>query len=350
MTAPLALVTGATGWLGSRLVRLLVEGIPEVDDLAAGEPERPIRCLVEPGADRRILDGIPGRLEIVEGDLTRPPSLEPLFQGARGATLFHCAGVVHPTRGVRQFYAVNADGTRHLIELARRHRLRCFVHVSSNSPFGCNPDREHRFDESSEYNPYMGYGRSKMLAEQAVRAAEGDLETVIVRPPWFYGPNQPPRQTLFFKMIQAGRMPIVGDGGNLRSMAYVDNICQGLLLAERRPEARGQAYWIADRDPYSMNEIVETVERVLAEDFRLPVAHRRLRLPSALGDAARLADRLLQSAGIYHQKIHVLSEMNQSIACRVDKAVRELGYDPKVALEEGMRRSVQWLYDHGQPL
>ena len=63
----------------------------------------------------------------------------------------------------------------------------------------------------------------------------GRLETVIVRPPWFYGPYQPPRQSLFFRMIRDGKAPIVGDGNNLRSMAYIDNLSQGLILAAANP-------------------------------------------------------------------------------------------------------------------
>jgi nucleoside-diphosphate-sugar epimerase len=126
--------------------------------------------------------------------------------------------------------------------------VRRFVHVSSNSPIGVNASPSEVFDENAPYAPYMHYGRSKMLAEQAVKAA-GDLETVIIRPPWFYGPNQPARQTTFFTMIRTGKVPLVGSGENRRSMAYVDNICQGLLLCESVPAARGQTYWIADRRP-----------------------------------------------------------------------------------------------------
>ena len=79
----------------------------------------------------------------------------------------------------------------------------------------------------------MNYGRSKMQMELAIkeRQQQGKIETVIIRPPWFYGPNQPPRQTLFFQMVRDGKGPIVGNGENLRSMGYIDNLCQGLMLA-----------------------------------------------------------------------------------------------------------------------
>jgi nucleoside-diphosphate-sugar epimerase len=144
-------------------------------------------------------------------------------------------------------------------------------------------------------------------------------------------------------MIRDGKAPIVGDGNNLRSMAYIDNLSQGLILAAAAPNAVGQTYWIADEHPYTMNQIIDTIERLLETDLGMPCAHKRLRLPSFAGELAWLADKTLQGLGLYHQKIHVLSEMNKTIACTVEKAKRELGYRPAVALEEGMRRSLHWV-------
>jgi nucleoside-diphosphate-sugar epimerase len=340
-----ALVTGAPGWLGTRLVECLIQGMSEVSNLKAPLGEREVRCLVLPGSDSRELTRISSRVRVVEGDVTEPASLEPFVAGAAGGTLFHAAGIIHPTAGTRQFYAVNLEGTQRLLELAKRHKVKRFVHVSSNSPIGTNPAPDHRFDENSPYNPYMKYGHSKMLAEELVRehGKSGELETVIIRPPWFYGPNQPARQKLFFTMIQSGKVPIVGSGENRRSMAYIDNICQGLLLCERVAAARGGTYWIADERAYSMNEIIDTIERVLERDFGLTVAHKRVRLPGVVSEIAWLVDKSLQALGLYHQKMHVLSEMNKNIACSIDRAQRELGYRPHIALEEGMRRSIESL-------
>lgn len=337
------LVTGASGWLGVSLVESLVRGLPETD-LGRPDPGLAIRCLVAPGQDASALKMLSPRVEVVAGDLRNPEDCDRFCRDARGATLFHTAGLIHPRR-VADFYAVNVRGTGHLLDSAVAAGVRRAVVVSSNSPCGCNPHADHLFDESSPYNPYMNYGRSKMLMEQMVRARRdsGAIEAVIVRPPWFYGPNQPPRQTEFFRMIRDGKAPIVGGGENLRSMAYVDNLSQGLLRAAIVPGADGQTYWIADARPYSMNEIIGTVERVLADDFGHRCKGGRLRLPGVASDVARAVDATLQRAGLYHQKIHVLSEMNRSIACSVAKAGRELGYRPTVELEEGMRRSLRWL-------
>jgi nucleoside-diphosphate-sugar epimerase len=209
MTSELALVTGAPGWLGTRLVESLVRGLPDVPSLATPSPERRVRCLVLRGSDVSALKRVGQNVEICEGDLTDAASLEAFLAGAEGATLFHCAGIIHPTGGTRQFTSVNVEGTRSVVEGARRTKVRRMVHVSSNSPIGTNPSADHVFDESAPYNPYMGYGRSKMLAEQLVRAADGaGLETVVIRPPWFYGPGQPPRQALFFQMIKDGKAPL----------------------------------------------------------------------------------------------------------------------------------------------
>lgn len=312
-----ALVTGHTGWLGSRLLELLPR------------------------------DWNVRTMSLPDGDVRNPDECAQLCDGARDAVLFHTAGVIHPRR-VRDFYEINLTGTMNVLRAAIRAGVRRAAIVSSNSPCGCNPHSDHLFDEASPYRPYMNYGRSKMLMEEAVRELgdRGDIETVIIRAPWFYGPNQPARQSLFFEMIRDGKAPIVGDGNNLRSMAYVDNLCQGLMLAASVERADGRTYWIADEHPYSMNEIVDTVERLLEEEFGIPCTHARLRLPGLSSDVAWLVDKSLQAVGFYNQKIHVLSEMNKTIACSVTAAERELGYAPSVALEEGMRRSLEWCLEH----
>jgi nucleoside-diphosphate-sugar epimerase len=133
-------------------------------------------------------------------------------------------------------------------------------------------------------------------------------------------------------------------------MAYIDNLVQGILLAGTHPRAANEIFWIADETPYSMNQIIETVGHVLHKDFGIEVKAIRMRLPGIVGDAATLADRLLQAFGVYDQNIHVLSEMNKTIACSIDKAKRLLDYAPTVELEEGMRRSIQWCLENGQKI
>jgi nucleoside-diphosphate-sugar epimerase len=341
----LALVTGAAGWLGSRLVESLVHGLPDCEKLAGADAQMRVRCLVLPHEDVSHLQSLGPRVDIVRGDVTVPADCARFCQGADSAIAFHTAGIIHPQR-ISDFYKVNVEGTRNLLAACAGARVARAVVMSSNSPCGTNPHPDQVFDETSPYRPYMNYGRSKMLMEGEARRYQetGAIETVIVRAPWFYGPNQPLRQLQFFKMIRDGSVPIVGDGTNLRSMAYVDNLCQGLMLAATSEAAPGRVFWIADERPYAMNEIVDTIERLLETEFGQTCAHKRMRLPGIVSEVAWLADKTLQGLGAYNQKIHVLSEMNKTIACSVETAKSELGYRPAVSLEEGMRRSLKWVW------
>jgi nucleoside-diphosphate-sugar epimerase len=342
-------VTGAAGWLGKAVVDRLVRGFPENESLSSGLVVDSVSAFVLPG-ERGELQSWEESITIVEGDLRSETECQQFLSEANRGVLIHLAGIIHPRLLTREFREVNVDASRNILEAADRFDLDRAVIMSSNSPIGCNKSRDDLFDEDSPYNPYMGYGKSKMELELYVNdlGKRSDLQTVLIRAPWFYGPFQPARQTTFFEMIRDGKAPIVGDGENRRSMAYVDNLAQGLLLAAITPGANGQTYWIADERPYTMNEVINTVEYLLANEFDFECKYTRLKLPSIASEVALLCDRILQSVGLYHQKIHVLSEMNKTIACSIEKARRELSYKPLVGLEEGMRASIQQLVDNGQ--
>jgi nucleoside-diphosphate-sugar epimerase len=336
------LITGAAGWLGTNLLHALAAAQGSNGELRA-------RCLVLPGEHVSAPPGL--RVEEVAGNVGDAPSLSTFCGRADQGTLFHLAGIIHPSR-VKDFYTINYEGTVNMVNAARAAGVRRAVVISSNSPFGANPSPTHVFDERSPYHPYLNYGRSKMLMEQAVLAANepGRFETVILRPPWYYGPYQPPRQTLFFQMVRKGGVPMFGGGENRRSMAYTGNVVDAMLLAANVPAAAGQAYWVGDVRPYPMHEVVETIERLLSNEFGRPCKGRQMTLPHAAAATARTVDAAMQSVGLYHSKIHVLGEMDETIACSVEKAQRELGYAPAVALEEGMRRSIRWCLDAGQEI
>ena len=250
----------------------------------------------------------------------------------------------------REFDEINVEGTRRLLDAARAARVRRIVAVSSNSPLGASRDPTIVFDEDSPLEPFLGYGRSRAAMEGLVRGAASSFETVILRAPWLYGPQGPPRQGLFFRMIRTGRLPILGDGTQRRSMVYIDNLCDAVELAASRDEAAGRTYWIADERPYTLNEIVTTVRAALEEDFDIRCADRELRLPAWVGDAAYLVDWALQGFGVYQQKIHALGEMNRTIACSISRATDELGYRPRISLREGMSASIRWCLENGQPV
>jgi len=338
MSRPRVLVTGAPGWLGTRLVEALADGFAAGPASCRGEA---VRVLAMPGSDASDLARRES-VEVVEADLRRPLP-DDLCRGVE--TVFHCAGIVHPRR-VDDLYSINVDGTRHLLDSAIAAGAKRIVFVSSNSPAGLNEDPITLMREDDPPRPYLNYGLSKMQAEWLVMDAHraGRIQSVILRPCWFYGPNQPQRQTRFFRMIKGGRPIIFGRGTNLRSMSYVDNVVQGLLLARDVERAAGETYWIADRRPYSFIEIIETVARIL--DVRV----RPLYLPRVGSDFARFADSLLQMTGLYSQDIHVAGELAATIAVSIDKAVSELGYAPEIELEEGMRRSIEWCRRSGMEI
>jgi nucleoside-diphosphate-sugar epimerase len=334
-----AVVTGASGWLGQNLVRAL-----------AADRDR-VRCLVWPPDDASLLEIVGPTVEVVVGDVRDPAAADRLFDDVRGAAVFHAAAVIHPQRQVRELFDVNVGGTDLVLDRARRADAVRFVHVSSNSPFGANPSAADRFTEDSPYAPYLAYGQSKLEAEQLVRLSHerGDVPAVIVRAPWFYGPYQPPRQTRWFAAVRRGRFPLLGAGTNRRSLVFTGNLVQGLLRAEIAEAAPGRAYWIADAEPYEMRDVVEAVRAAL-EAEGLAVSNRQPRLPVAAGVAAAALDGFLQRRGRYVQALHVLGELKDTIACDISRARAELGYEPSTALVEGMRASIRWCLERGEQL
>lgn len=213
--------------------------------------------------------------------------------------------------------------------------------MSSNSPIGCNSSGSEPFDEFSSYNPYMNYGKSKMKMEQyLINKMNDGINITIIRSPWFYGNNMPERQYSFYKMIRKGIVPVIGNGENLRSKANVKNIAQGIILCANKKIAEKKIYWIADENPYSYNEIIDTIRKVLKIEFHLTVKNSRVELPNLFGWIFELFDFTLQKFGFYNQKIHVLSELNKHIFCKIDLAKKELGYSPKINLYEGIKKAL----------
>jgi nucleoside-diphosphate-sugar epimerase len=337
-----AVVTGAAGWLGQNLVRAL----------AAAPARGRIRALVRTPDDAARLGVVDRRIDAIAGDVRDPVVVDRLFEGIGAATVFHAAAVIHPQRAVRELFDVNVGGTQLVLDRARRAGVTRFVHISSNSPFGANASETETFDEDSPFHPYLAYGQSKLEAEQLVQRSfdRGDLATVVLRPPWFYGPFQPERQSTFFSAVRKGTFPLVGPGTQRRSMVFTGNLVQGALLAETASAAPGRAYWIADAEPYALRDILATVRDALAAEGLAVTARAPLRIPRAVGVVAERLDRAAQAAGRYVQAVHVLGELKDTIACDIGRARKDLGYEPKVALYEGMRESVRWCIAQGWSL
>jgi nucleoside-diphosphate-sugar epimerase len=234
----LAVVTGAPGWLGTPLVDALARGAAFRSISVA--PRR-VRCIVLPGANVAGLERLGSNVEVLRADLRDARALDGACDGA--TTVFHAAGLVHPHR-VKELYDVNVGGTRNILAAATASRAKRFIFVSSNSPAGLNESAARLMSEQDPPRPYLNYGLSKLQAEWLVMDAHraGRIEAAVARPCWFYGPHQPARQTKFFRMIKGGRPIIIGLGSNLRSLTYVDNAVQGLLLIEAVERAAGETY------------------------------------------------------------------------------------------------------------
>ncbi len=330
-------VTGAAGWFGSAFLDLLAQ--QEVND---------VRLLVHSPTDVTTVHGHLPHARVYVGDVADRQVVADLFDGVTSCEVVHAAGVIHPTR-LSEFERVNAVGSEVVVSQALRSGLRRFVHISSNSVIGTNPTPDEAFRDQEPFHPYLGYGESKMRGEVAVQQAleaEG-VPGVILRPPWFYGRFQPARQARFLKTVRSGRFPMIGDGGNRRSMVDVDRLAMAAGLALRAETDGVRPYWVADAQPYTMNEILASV-RQAAWLEGLPVEDGAVRLPSLAGRVAYRIDAALQRFGRYQQEIHVAGELDKTIACQVEGAVQELGFEPATDLVDGMRRSYRWGLENGQ--
>lgn len=333
------LLTGLPGWLGNRFLEILAKGF---------EGEGPvkdwkIRCLLFRSLSTSFAKNLSASqdIEYVVGDVTRKDSLKEALKGVD--IVFHAVGIIHP-RKVREFYQINSVGTENMLSVSANSGVKKFIYISSNSVAGIQWSRDRLLSENEAARPYLNYGLSKYRAECWVSDYQrrGKLQAVILRPCWYYGPGQPDRQTRFFQMIRRGNPIVFGSGTNLRSMSYLDDVCQAMLLAAEKEQAVGQTYWIADERSYSTNEIYETIAQLLG------VRHLKPRhLPDWVSEGCLMMDKCLQGLGWYQKEVHVAGEMNKNIACSIEKAQRELGYHPRVGLREGMRRSIEWCRKNG---
>jgi nucleoside-diphosphate-sugar epimerase len=316
-------VTGCNGWLGKNLVKKLVADKKYSDNLR--------------GIDIKITDDIDG-INLGLGSVTKYDDCLKFTKGLD--QVIHTVGIIHPKK-VMDFYNINVKGTDNIVRACIENGVKRIIYISSNSVYGTSL---YCMTEMTTPEPYMNYGISKLMAENLVveNSIYSDLEHIILRPCWFYGEGQPDRQTKLFKMIQKGKPMIFGDGNNLRSMSYVGNTIQAIQLAMKTTEVNEQ-YWIADERPYTTNEIYATIAKLLGVKNFKP-----RHIPGIACSVGRFGDYALQRVGKYNQYVHVLGEMDLDIACNINKAKRELLYYPKVDLEEGMRRSIEWCKANGQ--
>ena len=336
------LIFGGSGWLGKRLVNV-VEGIE--NDTGLLTKKTSISVVVKDMGEKSIFKN--NEVKIIVADIKNAQQLYDVFDLNHFDTVFILAGIIHPAR-VSDFYKINFHGVCEVASKAIEKHIKNIIIMSSNSPFGFNKSELEPFNHNSSYSPYQNYGKSKMLMEQKIRSFSTKKSCIsIIRSPWFYGPGQPARQKKFFSMIKKGIFPIYQQGKYLRSMAYLDNIIQGLLLAADQKKLGLNHYWIADKKPYEFIEIIETIQNVLEKEFGVSVVKKSIVMPSFFKPVAQFADTFIQKSGFYSEKVHVLSELGEHIFCDISKSENDLGYRPKIGLYQGMLKSISDLKKDG---
>jgi nucleoside-diphosphate-sugar epimerase len=327
------LVTGAPGWLADATLRSLVS------EPIAGLPH--LRCLVhsaekvDEGALKRRWGG---DVELVRGDLLDAASLAAAVAGVDA--VLHSAAIMHVKR-IDEYYAINTEGTRTLARVASQAGVERFVYVSSNAAAGRSESAGRLVRETDRDQPLSDYARSKWLAERWLFETPGPMARTVLRPCMFYGPPVPPRHVEIYRRIVSGRMPLVGGGHYARSLTHIDNLVQAVRLALSKPAANGQVYNIADREPYTTKGVVEAMARALG------VRPRYLPLPAVASRIAYEADWFLSTLGIYQKTIHLVGEATWNVGVSIEKAQRELGYEPRVGIDAGMQGAVDWCRQEG---
>ncbi len=327
MNSRTAFVTGGTGFIGSHLVeRLLSRGYK-------------VRCLIRNDKKKGYLEELP--VEFFTGDLFSTAALE---KGITGVDyVYHVAGVVG-SRNKEGFYTQNRDGTKNIVESTARinPNLSKFVFVSSGAAVG-PAAAQSMVDESTPYHPITTYGKSKMAAELEVMKFNDSLPITIVRPTAVYGPRDPATFD-YFNTMNKGLEPLVGFKDKRVSLVHSTDLVSGIVLAGESKDSAGQKYFLGSDRPYTWREIGDTTRGVIGKKAF------RIRLPEPLVYAVAFTAGLFS---LFSEKPSVLNfekgrdMVQDSWTFDSSKAKRELGYNPVVALPDGIRETVDWYRMNG---
>lgn len=325
-------VTGAAGFIGHHVVRLLLE---------AG---RSVRALVRPGENTRNLDelGATGDLERVEGDILDRTRLAEVMRGC--PVVYHLAALYRTwVPDPRVIYDVNVTGTANVLALAAAQGARRVVYTSSIAAIGLDPTGRPA-DETAAYNlwPFaFDYVRSKYLAHQVAAAFAPVLDLVLVCPSMPIGPGDigptPTGKTLVDTVN--GKIRFSFSGG--LNIVDVEDVARGHLLAETRGR-RGEAYLLSGHN-MTIPEMVGELRRVVG------LRHRTWPIPGGL---AALVGR---ASEVYADRVSQREPMitggsvdyaRQKLFYDNRKAREELGFTTR-PLAESLRRAVEWFGAHG---
>ncbi len=325
-----ALVTGASGFLGSYIVEQLV---------ARGDRVRAF-CRSESPELHRL------GAEIVPGDLR---DRERTIAACKGVdSVFHVGGVSGIWGPWRHFYETNTLGTQFVIEGCRLHRVGRLVYTSSPS-VTFNGRDQCGVDESAPYaNRWLcHYPHSKALAEQAVLAANGSggLLTCALRPHLIWGPRDRHLIPRLLERQRAGQLRRVGDGRNLIDMTYVENAAAAHLLAADalRPGSPvcGRAYFVSQGEPVNC---WQWIDQVLTLAQQPPVRRSvSLRLAWTAGAVLEAAYRVFYRRSEPRMTRFLAVQLARSHYFDIGRAKTDFGYSQAISTTEGMRRLGEWL-------
>jgi len=317
-----AFVTGATGFLGTHLVDAL---------LAQGTS---VSCLVRSPAKASALAEKGVRL--VPGDLATGPALE---EGCRDAdVVFHLAGLI-AAPDLNRFMATNRDGTASLLRACEGRRLR-FVLVSSLAAAGPSTPG-HPIDETWEPAPVTPYGASKLAGELLVRKAP--LAWTVVRPPAVYGEWD--RAFLkVFAFASRGFVPLVGDGSQELSLVHGADVARALVAVAATDRTVGRVYFAAHPEIVTARAVAEAVARALGRHARiLPVPRAVARV--LMGTVGRVA-RFAGGSSVLSSE-RAAEFLAPAWTCRADALRRDIGWEARIDLATGLKRTAAWYHKEG---
>jgi nucleoside-diphosphate-sugar epimerase len=257
--------------------------------------------------------------------------------------VFHLAAAhLDVLRGAEYFNEVNVRATADLAEMAHQAGVRRFVHCSSVSVHG--PLETLPGDESSPCNPEIVYEQSKLDGERAVGevAIRTGLQTIVVRPSWVYGPRCPRTQKLI-RTIARRRFFFVGKGTNLRHPIYISDLIEAFERAAIGELPGLETLIIAGPEAVSVRELAMTIADELGLDGRIPTYPKGIVYAGCL--AVETAAKLLRREPPFSRRS--LKFFTESASFDTSRARRVIGFEPSVALRDGIRATVDYCRNHG---